>query len=182
VIGAIVIVIVLILSIATAAILLTPEEDNDNSQKGSVVTAKEFCDDWSTFRGTFRSWDDGDEVIIRDRISDIDYITFKPEYGDVSWTILTFESTSLTVDDFYDGNIPAEELWGFIIFSGDLTKEYRVGDKVDVEIYIVDYDIDGDTTEIPDWYVGIMDGSKGLVDFTDIDFPSIYRISHTPKE
>ena len=177
---AIVIVVVLILSIAAAVILFIPEddEDNDNDKLGSTVTAKEMCDDWSTLRGRFSSWDDGDKVIIRDRISDIEYITSGSEYGDVSWTILTFESTSLTVDDFYDNNIPIDELWGFMIFSGDLTKGYSVGDKVDVEIIIKDYEIDEEIGEVPDWCVGLMDANKGDLEFTEIDFPNISRISH----
>jgi hypothetical protein len=180
--GAIVIIVVLILAIAAAAILVFPtggDDDDDDDQKGSVVTAEEFCEDWSTISGTFRSWDDGDEVIIRDEIYDIDYVSSSTKWGDVSWTIITFESTGYYVDDFYDSDVPTDALFGMIIFSGDLTGEYRVGDKVDVEIIIVEYEIEGDTAEIPDWYVGIMEAYMGNIEYPEIDFPNIYRISHT---
>jgi hypothetical protein len=165
-----------------AAVILstTEEDDDDNSKKGSVVTAKEFCDDWSTYSGNFRSYDDGDEVVIRDEISDILYVSDSPQYGEVSWTIITFDSTSYYIDEFLNGDIPTEELWGMTIFSGDLTGDYRVGDMVDVEIVVVDYEIEGDLTEIPDWYVGIMDAYKGTIEYSEINFPSSYKISHSP--
>lgn len=177
--GAIVVAVVLMLSIVAAVILLSPpEDDDDNGKLGSTVTAEELCDDWSTFRGTFRSWDDGDKVTIRDEISDIDYITSSQEYGDVSWTIITFESTSITVDDFYDEDIPEGELWGMMIFDGDLTDEYDIGDSVEVEILIADYEFEGDTAEIPVWYVEIMEAYQGNIDYTEINFPSSNRIKH----
>jgi hypothetical protein len=178
--GAIVMAIVLVLSIAAAVILLSPpEDDDDNGKLGSTVTAEELCDDWSLFRGTFRSWDDGDKVTIRDKISDIDYISSNLQYGDVNWTIITFESTSITVDDFYNKDIPEGELWGMMIFDGDLTDEYDIGDSVEVEITITEYEVEGDTAEIPVWYVEIMEASKGNIDYTEINFPGSNRIKHT---
>ena len=176
---AIVVIVILLVTIAAAVLIYTPtDDDNGDDTLGSTVTAKEMCEDWSQYRGVFHSWDDGDKVTIRDEISDIDYVPGSSSYGKVNWTIITFDSTSMDVDNFYEADIPEDELWGMMIFKGDLTDEYGIGDEVEVEVIIVDYDYEGDVYEIPDWYVGIMDVYQDKIDFSEINFPGASRISH----
>ncbi|UCE36476.1 MAG: hypothetical protein JSW00_13265 [Thermoplasmata archaeon] len=156
-------------------------EVDDEVRPGAHVTAEQLFDDWDLEDGTFESLDDGDTITIRDTIYEMEYISGGgTQYGNVHWTIITFESTETALDDFYEGTIEPSDIFGLMIFGVDITDDFEVGDKVDVEITIVDYRIEGMTAELPEWYVGIMDAYQGEVEYEDIEFPNKSVISHTP--
>jgi hypothetical protein len=183
VIGVVLVVVILIVAALAYLFVLAPGEEEEEGfvKPGAAVTAQELSEDWNPQSGKFKGLNDGDTIIIRDEISEIEHIGFgESYYGDINWTLMTFESTGMTVDKFYSGDFSdPSDLFGIIIFDGDLTTDFEEGDKVDVELTIVDYDIEGRTAEIPEWYVGIMDASLGYIDFEDIDFQGSSTISHT---
>lgn len=181
-----VVLVVVILIVATLAYLFvfmpSDEEEEGEVKPGAAVTAKELFDDWNLQTGRFKGLDDGDTIIIRDIINEIEHLGAGGSgYGDVNWTIITFESTGTTLEDFLSGYIDPVDILGIMIFSGNLTGDYQEGDKVDVQLKIVDYTIEGQTAELPEWYVDIMDAYAGTIDFEDIEFPDSSAISHTSE-
>jgi hypothetical protein len=183
-------VIIIIVAIAAIFLVLTPGEKDSNGENGNNggdggsvvypgadVTAKELWDDWDTFSGDFEGLDARDYITIQDRIKEIEHIEYIYSYN-VNWTIITFQSTDITLRAFYDGDVADKELWGMIIFKGDLSYDYSVGDLVNVEIYISDYEMSGQVAELPEWYIGIMDAYAGDIEYQDINFPGPNKISH----
>ncbi|UCG69402.1 MAG: zinc ribbon domain-containing protein [Thermoplasmata archaeon] len=176
--------VVVILLIASFAYLLffKPEEDDKEIVRpGATITAKQLGEDWHPFSGTFGGLDDGDTIIIRDKIKEIEHVGIGSSiYGDVNWTLITFDSTGMTLEGFYSGDYPSTDLFGLMIFSGNLTSDYQPGDQVDVDLTIVDYTIVEDQiAELPEWYVDIMEAYQGNIAFEDIEFPDSSTISHT---
>ena len=172
---------VVIIALLAYIFVLAPGGEEDGYIKpGSTVTAEELADDWNPVSGQFKGLDDGDTITIRDEISGIEHIGGGSSYyGNVNWTIITFESTGMTLSKFWTGAISeASDIFGLIIFSGNLTSDFEVGDLVDVELTIVDYELGGQTAELPDWYVDMMDASMGYIDFEDIQFQDSSTISH----
>ena len=184
-----VVAVVVIIVILAALFLFVPREDGGEGNggggdgvvsPGATVSTKQFWDEWNTYSGDFNGLSSGDSITIRDTIKEIEHIDTIYDY-DIDWTLVTFESTDVTLNSFYYGDISTKEMWGMMIFDGDLTYDYGVGDLVDVTVYITEVDMDGRMGEIPDWFYGIAEASAGDVEYHDIDFPGISRISHVTE-
>ncbi len=161
--------------------LYEPEKENE-VQPDAVLTAKELSEDWSLINGTFEGLNAGDTVVIRDSIKEIEHFGANTTaYGNVSLTIITFMSTEVTIEGFMEGEVPITDIFGFMMFSGNLTKDYQPGDKVDVELTIANYVIEEKTIELPEWYVDILEATQGIMEYEDIEYPDSSKILHTKE-
>ena len=122
------------------------------------IDAKALCDDWEIVTGTFDSYDPGDEITIIDEINDIKFVPNHITTGEpVDWTMITLKSVDLNIDELSMMMYQPSKLWGFIIFKGDITQDYKIGDVVEIQVKVISIEFMGQTIEVLEWYSGLLD-------------------------
>jgi hypothetical protein len=184
-------VVVIIVIITVSVLFLFPTDDSSPDDvsvakqseiaPNTLVSAKQLSDDWNSRSGQFIGLDNRDIITIHDKINEIEYVQQTDlAYGDVNWTIITFQSTNtVSISNFYDDGFPLSERWGLIIFEGDLTGDYKKGDWVDVQLNIEETVAYGKKAEFPDWYVCFCEASEGKIDYDEVYGLDSSRIYHT---
>lgn len=156
-----------------------------------TVDANELCEDWDTTSGKFDSYDAGDEITIVDVINDIRYVPEHMVTGEyVDWTFITLKSVDLKIGDIASLAIQPSNIWGFIVFNGDLTDDYKEGDRIEIKVKVINFELMGQTGEILDWYEDLMDaalqssGSSADVSYSDLELAnenSIQKSNYAPE-
>jgi hypothetical protein len=150
----------------------------------TTVNANKLCDDWDVVSGTFGDYNSGDKITIIDEINDIRFVPDHLTTGEtVDWTFITLKSVDLKIDDVAMMMINPSDIWGFIVFKSDLTDDYKEGDRVEIKVEVVNYQIMGQTAEILDWYEGVLDaalkgGEGGEESYSDVEVANPDDISH----
>lgn len=102
------------------------KKDDGGSVTGVTMNIKEYTDnilldsDWySYFNFLLKTLDDGDTLIIQDKISTISY---RPEVDATSITFCHWEGNTGVCESFY--------------FEGDITNQYQKGDQIRITVHI----------------------------------------------
>jgi len=102
-------------------------DNGDTTEDAYIWTVKEFMDDWFIDQGedyftwTFNTLEEGDHLIIRDIIDDIEY-----------------DSITDTTDIYIIGVQEGSGTTGYNFhFSSDITSSFNVGDEVFISVHII---------------------------------------------
>jgi hypothetical protein len=151
----------------------------------TTVNAEELCENWNIMSGTFKSYDSGDEITIIDEINDIEHLSNHMTTGEpVDWTIITLKSVDLKVSEITQVMSNPQKIWGLIIFNGDITDDFKEGDKVEIKVKVITYEILGQTAEILEWYEDLMDAALSAgsgsedISYNDLKMADPDNISH----